>query len=241
MVADDYVGAVMSDLSSRRGRVLGTEPVPGGRTLVKAEIPELEITRYAIDLRSMSHGTGSFARSYLRYEPLPSHLADKVAAASKPGYAGLAGPGVGQQLAGVGQQLRQHLGPADHRHEVGVAAPPRHHVLVQVSGDARARHAAHVHADVEALRAGGGPQRAHRLPGELGQLGGLGVVQLGVVGHVPVRAHHQVTAVVRVQVEHRVDQRAAGDDERLGVRQARDPAERAVCPPVSAGLFSPLM
>ncbi len=85
MVADDYVGAVMSDLSSRRGRVLGTEPVPGGRTLVKAEIPELEITRYAIDLRSMSHGTGSFARSYLRYEPLPAHLAEKVAAASRPG------------------------------------------------------------------------------------------------------------------------------------------------------------
>jgi elongation factor G len=84
LVADDYVGAVMSDLSSRRGRVLGTEPVPGGRTLVKAEIPELEIMRYAIDLRSMSHGTGSFTRSYLRYEPLPSHLADKVAEASKP-------------------------------------------------------------------------------------------------------------------------------------------------------------
>jgi elongation factor G len=85
LVADDYVGAVMSDLSSRRGRVLGTEPVPGGRTLVKAEIPELEITRYAIDLRSMSHGTGSFTRSYLRHEPLPAHLADKVAEASKPG------------------------------------------------------------------------------------------------------------------------------------------------------------
>ena len=84
LVPDDYVGAVMSDLSSRRGRVLGTEPVPGGRTLVKAEIPELEITRYAIDLRSTSHGTGSFTRSYLRHEPLPSHLADKVASASKP-------------------------------------------------------------------------------------------------------------------------------------------------------------
>jgi len=85
LVADDYVGAVMSDLSSRRGRVLGTEPVPGGRTLVRAEIPELEITRYAIDLRSMSHGTGSFSRSYLRHEPLPSHLADKVAEDSKVG------------------------------------------------------------------------------------------------------------------------------------------------------------
>jgi elongation factor G len=84
LVADDYVGAVMSDLSSRRGRVLGTEPVAGGRTLVKSEIPELELTRYAIDLRSMSHGTGSFARSYLRHEPLPAHLSEKVAAASKP-------------------------------------------------------------------------------------------------------------------------------------------------------------
>jgi elongation factor G len=84
LVPDEYVGAVMSDLSSRRGRVLGTEPVGVGRTLVKAEIPELEITRYAIDLRSVSHGTGSFTRQYLRHEPLPSHLAAKVAADSKP-------------------------------------------------------------------------------------------------------------------------------------------------------------
>ena len=83
LVPDDYVGAVMSDLSSRRGRVLGTESIAGGRTLVKAEIPELEIIRYAIDLRSMSHGTGSFTRNYLRYEPLPAHLADKVVSANK--------------------------------------------------------------------------------------------------------------------------------------------------------------
>ncbi len=67
----------------RRGRVLGTEPVGVGRTLVKAEIPELEITRYTIDLRSLSHGTGSFTREYLRHEPLPSHLASKVAAEAK--------------------------------------------------------------------------------------------------------------------------------------------------------------
>ena len=83
LIGDDYVGAVMSDLSSRRGRVLGTEPVPGGRTMVKAEIPELELVRYAIDLRSMSHGTGSFSRAYLRYEPLPSHLRDKVTEEAK--------------------------------------------------------------------------------------------------------------------------------------------------------------
>ena len=83
LIGDDYVGAVMSDMSSRRGRVLGTEPVPGGRTLVKAEVPELELIRYAIDLRSISQGTGSFTRSYLRYEPLPSHLKDKVMAEAK--------------------------------------------------------------------------------------------------------------------------------------------------------------
>jgi elongation factor G len=83
LVDDDHVGAVMSDLSSRRGRVLGTEPVGTGRTLVRAEVPELEITRYAIDLRSMSHGTGTFHRSFLRYEPLPSHLAEKLKAAEE--------------------------------------------------------------------------------------------------------------------------------------------------------------
>jgi elongation factor G len=79
LVADDYVGAIMSDFPSRRGRVIGTEPVGSGRTLVKAEVPQLEITRYAIDLRSLSHGTGSFSRTYLRHEALPSHLAEKVA------------------------------------------------------------------------------------------------------------------------------------------------------------------
>jgi elongation factor G len=79
LVADDYVGGIMSDFPSRRGRVIGTEPVGTGRTMVKAEVPELEIIRYAIDLRSLSHGTGSFSRTYLRHEPLPAHLAEKVA------------------------------------------------------------------------------------------------------------------------------------------------------------------
>jgi elongation factor G len=78
LVADEYVGGVMSDLSGRRGRVTGTEPVGHGRTLVRADVPELEITRYAIDLRSLSHGTGTFTRTYLRHEPMPQHLAAKV-------------------------------------------------------------------------------------------------------------------------------------------------------------------
>jgi elongation factor G len=83
LVGDDYVGAVMSDLSGRRGRVIGTEPVGVGRTLVRAEVPQVEVTRYAIDLRSLSQGTGTFTRQNLRYEPMPSHLAAKVIAAHK--------------------------------------------------------------------------------------------------------------------------------------------------------------
>ncbi len=80
LVADDFVGAVMSDLSSRRGRVQGSEAIAGGRSLIRAEVPQVEITRYAIDLRSMSHGTGTFNRTFYRYEPMPSNLAEKVVA-----------------------------------------------------------------------------------------------------------------------------------------------------------------
>jgi elongation factor G len=79
LIDDDYVGAVMGDLSSRRARVLGTEAAPGGRTVVHAEVPGLELLRYAVDLRSLSHGTGSFTRQFARYEALPSHLAAKLA------------------------------------------------------------------------------------------------------------------------------------------------------------------
>ena len=59
----------------------GTEPVGTGRTLVRAEVPETEVVRYAIDLRSLSHGTGTFSRQYLRHEPMPHNLAGKLLAA----------------------------------------------------------------------------------------------------------------------------------------------------------------
>ena len=79
LVPDDLVGTVMSDLSSRRGRVLGSEPVGGDRTLVRAEVPQVEISRYAVDLRSFAHGSASFTRSFARYEAMPDNVASKVA------------------------------------------------------------------------------------------------------------------------------------------------------------------
>jgi elongation factor G len=85
LVPDDFVGAVMSDLSTRRGRVTGTEPVgSSGRTVVRAEVPQTEVLRYAVELRSMTSGTGTFTRHYVRHEPMPSHLAGSVLAEHAP-------------------------------------------------------------------------------------------------------------------------------------------------------------
>jgi len=79
LVPDEYVGGILGDLSARRGRVLGTEPVgETGRTLVRAEVPEWEIVRYAVDLRSLSHGTGTFTRAHSGHEPMPEAVAAKV-------------------------------------------------------------------------------------------------------------------------------------------------------------------
>ena len=77
-VSDEFVGGVLSDLSGRRGRVLGTEPDSAGRTLIHAEVPETELGRYPVELRSLSHGTGQFARHYLRHDPMPAQLAAKI-------------------------------------------------------------------------------------------------------------------------------------------------------------------
>jgi elongation factor G len=74
-VSDGQLGQVMSDLSTRRGRVLGTEPDGEGRTIVHAEVPETELLRYPLELRALSQGTGRFTRSYLRHEPMPANIA----------------------------------------------------------------------------------------------------------------------------------------------------------------------
>lgn len=79
VVADDeFVGAVMSDLSARRGRVTGTEPLGNGRSQVRADVPATSLGRYAVELRSVAHGTGTFTREYARHEPMPPHVAEKV-------------------------------------------------------------------------------------------------------------------------------------------------------------------
>jgi len=79
-VPDAHVGSVMSDLSGRRARVTGSEPDPTAmvgmeRTVVHAEIPEAELTRYSTSLRSISAGTGRFTRQFARYDLVPGNVA----------------------------------------------------------------------------------------------------------------------------------------------------------------------
>jgi elongation factor G len=68
---DEHLGAVLGDLSSRRGRVLGTDVAGPGRSLVRAEVPCTELVRYAVDLRAMTSGAATFTRQFTRYEVAP--------------------------------------------------------------------------------------------------------------------------------------------------------------------------
>jgi elongation factor G len=76
-VPDDSVGAVNGDLNSRRGRLQGMEP-RGGMTSIKAEVPMAEILTYSQALTSMTGGRGDYHMHFLRYEEVPSHIAQKV-------------------------------------------------------------------------------------------------------------------------------------------------------------------
>ncbi|HWJ65705.1 MAG TPA: elongation factor G-like protein EF-G2 [Nocardioides sp.] len=79
LVPDDVVGPVMSDLSARRARLLGNENVDGGRTRVRAQVPQRELVRYAVDLRAATRGAGTFTRTFAHYEPMPEEQARQVA------------------------------------------------------------------------------------------------------------------------------------------------------------------
>ena len=76
-VPNEYMGAVMGDMSGRRGRTLGSEQTDEG-TMIVAEAPLSEMFRYATDLRSMTQGRGSFTSEFVRYEDVPAGIAKKI-------------------------------------------------------------------------------------------------------------------------------------------------------------------
>jgi elongation factor G len=81
-VPEEYMGDVMSDFNTRRGRVQGMEQ-RGNRTIVRALVPLAEVQRYGTDLRSMTQGRGTYTLEFDHYEPVPKHLAEAIIAQHK--------------------------------------------------------------------------------------------------------------------------------------------------------------
>jgi elongation factor G len=78
VVPEAYTGDVMGDLNAKRGKIAGMEQIGGGKQRIKAQVPQAEVARYVIDLRSMTGGRGAFSMTFSHYEQLPQHLAQKV-------------------------------------------------------------------------------------------------------------------------------------------------------------------
>lgn len=81
LVPDSYTGDIMGDLNKRRGRVLGMNPVTGGKQIIEADIPMSELFGYCNDLRSMTGGRGEYSYEFSRYEQAPSDVQEKEVAA----------------------------------------------------------------------------------------------------------------------------------------------------------------
>lgn len=82
-IPEEYMGDIMGDLNKRRGRIMGMEPQPKGMQLVIAEVPQSEMFKYAIDLRSMTQARGIFTMEFSRYEEVPQMISEKVVEAAR--------------------------------------------------------------------------------------------------------------------------------------------------------------
>lgn len=77
-VPENFMGDIMGDMPSRRGRVSGMEPQADGTQIIRAQVPLAEMFGYSIDLRSMTQGRGQFSMEYSHYEEVPAHIAEKI-------------------------------------------------------------------------------------------------------------------------------------------------------------------
>jgi elongation factor G len=77
-VPESFTGDIMGDLNAKRGKIQGMDQVGGGKQVINALVPQGEVARYVIDLRSMTGGRGAFSMTFSHYEEMPQHLAQKV-------------------------------------------------------------------------------------------------------------------------------------------------------------------
>ncbi len=82
-VPEAYTGDIMGDMNKKRGgRILGMEPGRNNQ-VIRVQVPMAEMFRYAIDLRSMTQGRGSFTSEFSHYEEVPAQIAEQIIAANK--------------------------------------------------------------------------------------------------------------------------------------------------------------
>ena len=77
IVPDKYTGDVMGDLNKRRGRVLGMNPIDGGKQEILADVPTMELYGYTTNLRAITGGSGDYSYEFARYEQAPSDIQEK--------------------------------------------------------------------------------------------------------------------------------------------------------------------
>jgi elongation factor G len=77
-VPESFTGDIMGDLNAKRGKIQGMDQLGGGKQVINAMVPQGEVARYVIDLRSMTGGRGAFSMTFSHYEEMPQHLAQKV-------------------------------------------------------------------------------------------------------------------------------------------------------------------
>ncbi|RME00724.1 MAG: elongation factor G, partial [Deltaproteobacteria bacterium] len=82
VVPEEFMGDIMGDLSSRRGRILGTES-RGNYQVIRATVPQAEILQYASDLQSMTGGRGDFSLKLAAYEEVPAQIQEKIIAEAR--------------------------------------------------------------------------------------------------------------------------------------------------------------
>jgi elongation factor G len=83
VVPESHTGDIMGDLNAKRAKIQGVESAGAGKQRVRALVPQAEVARYSIDLRSMTGGRAAFTMHFSHYEEVPSHLADKIIAAAQ--------------------------------------------------------------------------------------------------------------------------------------------------------------
>ncbi|MDD3640566.1 MAG: elongation factor G, partial [Atribacterota bacterium] len=77
-IPKDYMGDIIGDLNSKRGKIMGMDEDEKGKQLIKAQVPQAEIFRYSIDLRSITQGRGTYTMKFSHYEEVPSQIAQDI-------------------------------------------------------------------------------------------------------------------------------------------------------------------